>query len=211
TVVSPKTNCKATNYKTVDMWLPNARFALNSDGEGCAPLTVQFINLSNADSLPWKDQITNVEWIFGDGQTQTVSGTAAVSHTYTTPGIYYPKIIITTSKGCGDTSYSIPVKVGAPISTVDFTSNKTSVCVGEQLQLSMVNPSPLVDAYQFITDNNKVAQCNSDQSVSFAYNDTVGPQTVKLMMEYNGCPSTVTKSNYITVNGAVPRINYYAT
>jgi gliding motility-associated-like protein len=209
TVTSKTTGCSTITSSRVNMWIPNARFDTDIT-KGCAPLTVTFRDSSSIDNFSWGNSITSWKWIFGDGQTQTNATKVNIQHTYTIPGNYYARLIITTAKGCTDTSYAIVIQVGSTVSTVDFTSDKTTVCPGEALQFSVVNPSPLVSAYHFITDGNKVFHCATDQSVSWAYNDTIGTQNVSLMMDYNGCFTTITKNNYITVNGAVAKIDYFA-
>lgn len=64
-----------------------------SDSLSYAPLTVNFNNTSqefNGDSLTYI-------WDFGDGDT---SHLANPSHTYTKPGLYYPRLVATTKNGC---------------------------------------------------------------------------------------------------------------
>jgi gliding motility-associated-like protein len=209
TATSKLNGCKTKVDTTVNLWLPNAFFKINKS-RGCAPLSVTFTDSSTVDKLPWSNSITSWEWIFDDGQKQVNSTGSIVSHTYNTPGVYYARLVIKTAKGCSDTSYAIPIYVGGPINTVDFTSDKTSVCPGDPIQFTVINPSPLINGYHFQVDNNRAFHCASDQTVSWSYDDIVGPQNVSLVMDYNGCISKVTKNNYITVNGAVAQIDYYS-
>jgi gliding motility-associated-like protein len=211
TVTSNITGCSTQTSVNIEMWPPNAQFKVDIT-KGCAPLTVTLTDSSSIDNFNWPgaNTITSWKWIFGDGKDTTTTSKTPFQHTYQDTGVYYPRLVITTAQGCTDTSYSIKVQVGTIVTTVGFHSNKTTVCPGEQIQLSVDNPSPLVSGYHFITDNNKVFSCAGDQNVSWSYDDTVGTQDVSLMMDYNGCYTTITKSNYIMVNGPVAKIDYYA-
>lgn len=62
---------------------------------GCEPLDVNF--------TPSINNIPNIIWDFNDGNT-TASGGGTVTHTYTTPGMYVPKIIMTDGSGCSSAS-----------------------------------------------------------------------------------------------------------
>jgi gliding motility-associated-like protein len=67
--------------------------------KGCAPLTVQF-QANNVDG------VAGFIFDFGDGTTAASTGTK-VSHTYTRPGPYKPKITLTDNLGCYVTSSGI--------------------------------------------------------------------------------------------------------
>ncbi|MBL0071619.1 MAG: PKD domain-containing protein [Bacteroidetes bacterium] len=99
--------CKDTIIKTDSIFKPTARFMPNVS-HGCAPLNVAF-----SDSSISKEPIVNYYWTFGDGAINNGTSTS-VNHTYTTPGIYYARLVITNSAGCKDTSYLIPIYVGEP-------------------------------------------------------------------------------------------------
>lgn len=71
---------------------PFGYFTATSDRFGGTPLDVSFVAAS-------EDEITNVEWSFGDG---TTSNENPVTHTYTTSGQFTVKASITvTSPDCG--------------------------------------------------------------------------------------------------------------
>ncbi len=97
---------------------------------GCAPLTVHFsaTTLSNVPSITWD---------FGDGSTAVTPIGSAV-HTYTIPGGYLPKLILSDNTGCQNSSVGIDtIKVdGVTIAfstgpacindTVNFANGATS-------------------------------------------------------------------------------------
>jgi gliding motility-associated-like protein len=204
---SNKTGCTGINLSIDTLWLPNAQFKTDIV-QGCGPLTVTFNDTSTGNNYP----IVKWEWIFGDGTTLTNTSNAAVSHTYTQPGVYPARLLITTKNGCTDTSYAINIQVGTTITSgLDFTVDKTSICPGQPVQftplVSAANQK-LIDAYHYTTEGNRSFHCSDQSSLSWSYNNVVGPQNVSLTVEYNGCMTTVTKTGFVTVNGAIAIIDY---
>ena len=73
----------------------------------CNSGSVQFTNTATSS-----DAITGYDWNFGDGATSTSPNPV---HFYSSPGIYFPSLKVTTSFGCTDSLVSTsPVKVVAP-------------------------------------------------------------------------------------------------
>ncbi len=207
TVKSNKTGCTASSLMIDTMWLPNARMMPNVS-KGCAPLTVIF-----SDSSKSYDPITQWKWLYGDGATQTNSSKQSVTHTYTQPGEYLSKIVVTTKRGCIDTSYAIKIEVGSAISNLDFTASKTSVCPGEPVTFNAVVPSgaPAIDGFHFYTEGNRAFNCPDQKNLTWSYNYQAGPQDVSLMVDYNGCFTTITKPGLVNVKGTIARIDYNAS
>lgn len=92
--------------------------------EGCSPLTVNF----EAD-------VVNVEvmvWDFADGTTISAVGNTKVSHTYTKPGTYLPRLILGDGKGCSTASKGLDtIRVDA----VEAKVAHSPACVGELITL----------------------------------------------------------------------------
>ncbi len=86
---------------------------------GCAPLTVNFgAAISN---------IPNIVWDFADGNTQTSTYSDSATHTYTIPGAYVPKLILSDNTGCEQSSQGLDtIKVDAVIA--GFTTVPNPVC-----------------------------------------------------------------------------------
>ncbi|MCU0429729.1 MAG: PKD domain-containing protein [Cytophagaceae bacterium] len=207
-VSSNVSSCSATVLLTDTMWLPNARFVVNRS-QGCAPLTVNFTDSSNS----FKPPLTQWKWIWGDGNPNTVnSSNVSTNHTYTVPGIYYPRLEVRTSNGCLDTSYAIKIEVGQDLtSQLDFTATPSSICVGQSVTLApsiSLATASLIDAYHYYGESSRVSHCGTVPTVNWTFDDTVGVLPVTLQVDYNGCMTSVTKNNLITVNGASARMNY---
>ena len=86
---------------------PTAVFMRSTD-LGEAPLVVDFDAGGSFDS---EGGAIDYAWDFGDG---THGGGARPSHTYTAPGSYVPKLVVTDSAGAKDTFELAPVVVSAP-------------------------------------------------------------------------------------------------
>lgn len=208
-VTSLVTGCRAEDETTDTIYIPNARFVPNIT-KGCGPLTVVF---SDSSKTFVKNPIVSWKWLFGDDNNSSVVKTDSndVSFTYNNPGVYYPRLVVTTSKGCIDTSYAVRIEVGEEVaSRLDFTATPNEVCPGEAVNFSVQNPLTFINAYHFQTEDNRSFHCSDLKDVSWSYNNVVGPQDVYLNVDYNGCISTLKKSNVVTVKGAIPQIDYLA-
>jgi gliding motility-associated-like protein len=110
------------NLNTVD-----ARFS-TSDTTACAPTTIQFNDLSVADST-----IVAWGWIFGDGATSFAQNP---SHNYTVAGVYTAQLQVTTSTGCIDTTSlvitinALPAVAAGPDRTICINDTATLLGTG---------------------------------------------------------------------------------
>ncbi|OFY85935.1 MAG: hypothetical protein A3F72_16190 [Bacteroidetes bacterium RIFCSPLOWO2_12_FULL_35_15] len=95
-----------------------ANFSASST-QGCAPLSVNFTDLSTGSPTAWA-------WSFGNGNTAATQNPSA---TYLTPGTY--TITLTASKPGSSSNFSISITVfSKPVA--DFTSNvTTTTCIGD--------------------------------------------------------------------------------
>ncbi len=168
---------------------------------GCAPLTVQFDDSSHS-----KEPITSRLYVFGDGGTHPGNDTVT-THTYTTPGIYHPYIIITNSLGCIDTSFTLTIYVGEP-PTPSFSVSPSPVCVHDPVQFTDLTPPG--DSAHFIhytADGGIMSHCYLDHNPTWSFDNVTGPQNITIDASYNGCIGTTTITNAITVNG--PLVHFY--
>lgn len=186
--------CKDTIVRADTVFKPTARF-MPDISHGCAPLTVQF-----SDSSISNEPIVNYFWIFGDGANN--NGTSInPSHTYTQPGIYYAKLIITNSAGCKDTSFVIPIYVGEPSSPA-FSVSPQTVCVNTPVQFTDLTPaSDSAQYWHYNADAGIMSHCFTDPDPVWLFNHTTGPQNISLTTVYNGCEGTVNVNNVVNVKG----------
>ncbi len=186
------------------IWQPNALFA-PSIVEGCAPLEVTFEDQSTNDI-----DIVLWEWDYGDGTTSNNTVSTDPMHTYTDAGEYPVQLIITDAIGCKDTSYIIVINVGDEINP-DFTVDKTVVCPGDTVFFTPTNFPGIddVDAWHFETDDSRSFHCFQTDELKWAFVSETGTFDVTLTVEYNGCYSSITKTDLITVNGPIAEIDYF--
>lgn len=87
--------CADTLTKTVTVY-PKPTVAFDVE-DVCIGDIVEFTNLS---AVPNNGTIADIKWFFGDG---AVSLETSPDHLYTSPGIYQPFVVITSTQGCVDT------------------------------------------------------------------------------------------------------------
>lgn len=184
-----------TVFKVTARFMPDVTF-------GCAPLTVVF-----SDSSRSREPITSRTWIFGDAA-QNTGNNLTVTHTYTTPGIYYAKLVVVNAAGCRDTSFAIPIYVGEP-STPNFSVVPNPVCPGVPVQFTDLTPaSDSAHYWHYTTDGGMMSSCYTDADPVWSFNTQTGPQSITLTTSYNGCLGSTTIPNAIVVKG--PMAKFYA-
>lgn len=195
--------CTATHTDTMKVNLPWARF-IPDKHNGCAGLTVTFRDTSKSI-----ESITNWLWNYDDGTpNNSLSNSNPHSHTFNSPGVYDVVLIITNNLGCRDTSYPVRIEVGE-IKTLDFSVDKTSICQGEAVQFTNLTANLSVfDGWNYSSNEELLSHCFQDDEPSLIFDDETGPQSITLTADYNGCFSSVTKNNFITVRGPVADFNY---
>ncbi len=193
--------CRAVDSTIFIHRAPQAHF-VPSTSRGCAPLTVIF----EESSLSTED-ITNWEWIFGDGTTSSTTNPDDMTHIYSAPGEYYVKLTIENEAGCRDTSAGIFIYVGEPLNS-DISIDRSEICLHESINLTVDNIDPRVDAYHFETDEDRISDCYTDGIAEHTFIHSPGTYPVSLTIEYNGCYNTMTTGENITVNGSKSRIKF---
>jgi gliding motility-associated-like protein len=146
---------------------------------GCLPLTVQFIPLT--PGIPY------ATWDFSDGVTVTTKGTP-VSHTYTTPGAYLPRVIYSDSANCSTISIGLDtIKIDKL--TADFTW--TTPCAGVAISLNELCKASFSPANSW--QWNIGASTTLGATVSYTFQDT-GLHSVTLTASNAlGCKDTITR------------------
>ena len=171
----------------------------------CVPVTVVFddISTSVSDIVEW-------EWHFGDGTIVTATNDQSQTLTYNSIGVYNSFLIITNANGCIDTSYNVPTYVGDSI-VLDFSVSPASVCPGDTVSFTDLTSDPLldsIDAWHYYSENDLQFSCFNNPNPTWVYDNFTGLQDVTLMVGYNGCYSTVTKTDIIEVKGPIAKFHY---
>lgn len=110
--------CSSTVVRNIEVF-PQVVAAFVADSAGCAPLPVQFLNVSSGANT--------YAWTFGDGQ---FSASVAPQHTYFAQGladvVFTPQLVATSIYGCSDTA-TAPIRVH-PQPIAQFIPGVTEGC-----------------------------------------------------------------------------------
>ena len=197
---------KDTKIDTIQEVL--ARFVPNKT-DGCIPLVINFSDSSQTHPKDPNKKLDSWKWDFGDGFNSTISGSQ--SHTYTTPGIYYPKLIVKdVQSNCIDTSYKVEIRVGDK-QNITFDVSPTTICPGNSITLTNTSSSSVLNnikSWHYNSDKELISHCGNKDLVTTTFNDTIGNHTITLTGEYNGCYSTSQVSKSVQVNGPIASFDY---
>jgi gliding motility-associated-like protein len=134
-------------------------------------------------------------WDFGDGD--TVSYTLPdISHNYTIPGSYIPKVTIKDITGCQVTVNGTDT-IHLDKSIENFTSAKTAVCLGDSISFTDLSSSnSIITSRQWAFGDGVFSTL---QNPSHLYN-AAGTYSVLLIIKtIDGCIDSLTKNNYISI------------
>jgi gliding motility-associated-like protein len=167
----------------------------NAPNGGCVPFS--FSPVANVISL---DGVASYFWDFGHNGSTSTSPTP--TYVYTDSGTYTLKLRITTTGGCTD---SIVLTNGirtGPVPFVDFRVDTTVACAfGNVAFTDLSNPA---DTWNWDFGDGTTS---SARNPVHSYTDT-GTFTVTLTVTNNGCPRSVTKTQYIQVRPPIANFEY---
>lgn len=194
-LIADNNGCKDTAIKTnlINVKLPRARFSVPYSCANRLSFTFQDLS-AGADTYLWN---------FGDGSTSTTKGN--VTHTYQAYGIYTVTLTVTNAAtGC---THTITQTVNTYPITPQFTAQNTSMCKGEAVTFT----ATASNNYASYTYNYGDGVTNTARSETRSYTyPATGQYTVRLIVtDKNGCKDSISKTNYIKVNGATA--NFTAT
>ncbi len=153
---------------------------------GCAPLSMVF-----GTTVSSVDPIVSYAWTFGDGGTGTGANPA---HTYSTAGNYTVQVIITTASGCTDTATVPNAIILGTKPVAGFTANPRDVCAKIPVNFTDQSTGTITQWLWSFGDGST----STDQNPIHEYQDT-GYFDVQLIVWNNGCPDTLTFTDYIHV------------
>lgn len=136
------------------------------------------------------DPVTGYRWDFGDGNTSTQQNP---QHTYTTPGNYTARCIVTTSRGCSDTAIVLaPVRIiESPVIRVNGLNE---ACVPATVQFSgeIVRNDTSALTWNWDFGNGITSVLQNPPQVQYA---TPGVYTIRcIATNSNGCTDTFYKT-----------------
>jgi PKD repeat protein len=144
--------------------------------------------------------IINYVWDYADGTPPTGNPTQAnVSHTYTEAGLYNPNVIVTNTEGC-TVALVAPDPVKVDSLKINFTQNKTSICVNDPVLLTGTGQHPSfssVTKYIWNFGGGVLDSINNPTTKSYT---SAGQYSITCTgVSQFGCRDTITKINTILV------------
>jgi len=134
-------------------------------------------------------------WNFGDGTTSTIQ---SPEHTYADTGTY--TISLTVTNDTTNCSYTTTKTIKVVYTKANFYASDTIVCKGNPILFTDPSGYPgNISSYQWNFQNG--IKNSSANSISYTYGQA-GTYTVSLIItNILGCKDTLTKNQYIRVNG----------
>jgi len=195
-IVTDMLGCADTMLKPdyITVLGPEAEFSADPRN-GCAPLSVNFTD----SSYTFMSTITSWSWSFGDGDSSTLQNP---SHFYPTEGDYTVTLSVADANGCTDTKTEtnfIQPTFPTPIFSADTLSCSSRA-------VPFVNSSIGVGLSYYWEFGDGDTSSTASPTHTYAQE---GTYTITLRVtDINGCDSTVTKVNYITVSD--PQVDFVA-
>lgn len=222
-LASTANGCLASITKTVHSIERPAAWYNVSKKEGCVPLAVTLYDSSVVyPSCP----IISYTWNNGASPPTLITGTLGLppaantripwqTFTYTTAGVYYPFLSITTASDytnttatCSDVSYVTTITAVSP-PTVSFNVPTGPFCPDQFVQITNTSPSlPNVQHWHVDSDNGFFSGCINDPNPSWKFTN-VGVFNFTLTGYQNSCASSAV-SGPVTINGPIAEA-YYET
>ncbi|MEM6345669.1 MAG: PKD domain-containing protein [Bacteroidota bacterium] len=156
-----------------------------SDSSGCAPLLVQFSDISPASNAPIQS------WFWTFGITGTSNNTPNPSYTYQQDGTFTSSLTLTDINGCSAAdSQNILVW---PIPEADFFSPDTQGCA--PLLTQFFDQTPTAVNWEWDFGDNSPPSFDEDPMHLYA-NDGFYDVTLKVA-DVNGCEDSLTRTDYV--------------
>lgn len=177
---------------------PAVNFTTNNN-IGCAPLDVQFTDLSNAGT----DSIVQWLWDFGNGDIAT---SQHPNYTYQTQGQFNVKLKVTTDKGCFNAiEKDNYIKTQGAIKA-NFTHAVNTVGCTLPMTVNFTNTSTSSSSLSYLWNfGDGIISTEKDPIHQYS---SIGTYTVSLIItNTNGCTDTIVKQNIINVGTVHAQFN----
>jgi gliding motility-associated-like protein len=186
------TGCSETITQVFKIANPKATLT-DTPNKGCYPLPVHFTNLSlDADTVTWS---------FGDG-TPNSHDTTNFFHTFSLPGKYPVKLIITDVNGCID-STKTDIIVYGPLP--NFAGNILTGCTALPVTFTdaTLSDSTIVQWDWNFGDGTPI-QTTASATINHTYNVTGLYSVTMTVTDKNGCVNSSIKTDYIEPTFPIP-------
>lgn len=185
--------CRDTVEHDIMIYPPLPQVDVAEDTAACVPFEVDFESWTK---YVYEDSLL---WDFGDG---FISTEADPVHTYTTPGVYTVKLIVS---GEGGTNWDYKIVTVNPKPEVDFTFNDSIVFDSSQTKgydwINFYNHTKFGESYEWYDNWPDGSIISTEKEPRWYYSDT-GTYNVALIAESSeGCADTMVHPTPIRVLG----------
>jgi gliding motility-associated-like protein len=177
----------------VSIKIPVANFTVTDSISSCPPLLVAFTNTSK--------NYKNVNWIFGDGTSTTISDTT-LSHYYTNPGLFIAKLEIVGQGGC-TASAQKTISIRGPVGV--FSYGPADGCQPLKVNFKANTKDRLSFVWDY-NDGSTLATKDSLPSHTYTIPGIYLPKMI--LIDSNGCKVPITGKDTIKVNGIKANFNF---
>ncbi|MBL1179962.1 MAG: PKD domain-containing protein [Bacteroidetes bacterium] len=187
-VVTTANGCVDSVSKIVNVFqTPSASFAADTTS-GCAPLCVNFTNLSSiGDNSP-----LTYAWNFGNGNgSSNTNGSQCYQNTGTTPLSFTVSLTVTSDKGCTDTYSQNNLITVFPVHIADLNMDRDSVSVFDPRIQFFDQSYGAISQYQW---NFGGLGSSNDKNPDFSFPDTGAFNVTLWVTNSYGCSSSITKT-----------------
>lgn len=181
-----------TLYKPTALFVPDSAM-------GCVPMNIKFNDKSTS-----QPNIVKWDWRFGDGQTSNLSNP---SHSYTNPGRYYARLIITNKDGCIDSSYKYLILAGIKTHP-NFKIAPNPACSGDTVKFTdLSTPKSKIDTWHYSADNKLMQNCQNEPNPYWKFKSNTGLMDITLTTGNLGCLTDTTIKQVIKINGPIAQFS----
>lgn len=194
-IIEDRTGCKVAleNNDTIRVLGVYPHFSIQSE-TGCDSTLAVFTDSSVVSDF---DAIKKRTWVFGDG---TQSKDLNPFHYYTSPGIYYVTLSMTTDSGCFRKD-SLPLTVNINKAPVISAAIPVALCVNSDGNFAAQDTSNISDSLTW-SWNFGNGDLSNQQNTIYSYTNAGNYNVSVITTAITGCADTAIKS--ITINPLPP-------
>ncbi|MEL6191098.1 MAG: PKD domain-containing protein [Bacteroidota bacterium] len=162
---------------------------------GCAPLTVNFTDLSVAGG----GTINSWLWDFGDGN---ISTTQNPSHTYTSEGVYDVTLVVEDDNGCNHIYTAYDFINTSSVADIDFSADQPNACNAPHTVNFTPTVNPPAGTYNYLWDFGD-GNTSTVETPSHTYIANGTYDVTLTVSDANGCSAVETKTTFIEIDNPI--------
>ena len=192
-VVTDTNGCPDTSLITQYIRVNSIAANFGADtNNGCAPLQISFTDSSVSDTT-----ITQWDWNFGDGSTDSVQNPV---HVYQNPGTYTVRLTVSDSNSCSST-FTRSNYIRATFPDPGFSVDKTDICLNDSVTFTNSSTGTGLAYLWDFGDGNTDSLVNPVHTYSDS--SLYGFDVTLTVTDVNGCDTTIIMDSLIRVQDPV--------